>query len=112
MNIKTAILTLAAAFVVMGGFAEQSQAQSSMPLWVYYVERDGLHTSGATWTSTLGPYASYEDALAVKNQLDANRNQGNSFFSEARIYSAINPNFIQPMYLVANRLTPWLPLLR
>ena len=114
MNFKAMIfgIVIAASFLALSSNSAQAQSSgASMPLWVWYVERDAEHLGGSTWISTRGPFATYEQALEVKQQLDQERFQGTVFYSEARIYTGINPIFLSSLEMVKTRLTPWIPYL-
>ncbi len=114
MSFKAIIFSMfvGAALLTFGNSSVQAQGGGvTLPIWVWYVERDAVHLSGATWTSTRGPYNTQEEALAVKEQLDQDRFQGSTGFSVARVYSAFNPVFLQTLIYSRNRLIYKLPFL-
>ena len=94
MNFKTTGLALAVTFALFANFSNEAQSQEywQIPFYVYYVERDSMHLgSGASWTSTFGPYNTREQAEVVADWLDMSSNSSTVFSTPARIYRAVNP---------------------
>ncbi len=100
---KKAILTLVAAALTFQMIVPSAtEAADSQPgAYIWYIQRTVTQTGSARredrtvgpFVQTIGPFYTYQQALAKKKHLDRSLSYGKTTFSVARIVRVANPAF-------------------